>query len=209
MFGLPIWAALVGVGVARLVRNLPRLAVVAAVVVVGLAAAFAPAGLNDPRNDPDQTEAVLAAPAAWVRERVEPGDVLLFYSPVFFEALDETEHAIAIPRSGKPLKMVQRADFPAPGIMVALPLKGTSIDAEAIEANVPGADVGVFPGWVVVNVRGPYADENEVLLAGADTLQAVLDASSERSLPFRFAVRSGLVTVCDALGEDCPPGLLG
>ena len=135
--------------------------------------------------------------------------MLLFYSPVFFEALDETEHAIAIPRSGKPLKMVQRADFPVPGLMVALPLKGTEIDAAAIEANVPGADVGVFPGWVVVNVPGPYADENEVLLAGADTLQAVLDASTDRSLPFRFAVRSGLVTVCDALGEDCPPGLLG
>jgi hypothetical protein len=51
-----------------------------------------------------------------------------------------------------------------------------------------------------------------VLLAGADTLQAILDASSDRSLQFRFAVRSGLVTVCDALGElgdSCPPDLLG
>ena len=114
MFGLPIWAALVGVGVARLVQNLPRLAIVAAVVAVGVAGAFAPAGLSDPRSDPDRTEAVLAAPADWVRDRVEPGDVLLFYSPVFFEALDKTEHAIAIPRSGKPLKMVQRADFPVP-----------------------------------------------------------------------------------------------
>ena len=93
--------------------------------------------------------------------------------------------------------------------MIALPLKGTSVDAAAIEASVPGAEVGVFPGWVVVSVPGPYADENEVLLAGAETLQSVLAASSDRSLPFRFAVRSGLVTVCDALGDDCPPDLLG
>ena len=209
MFGLPIWAALVGVGVARLVQNLPRLAVVAAVVAVGLAAAFAPSGIADPRTDPDQTEAVLAAPAEWVRDRFEPDDVLLFYSPVFFEALDETEHGIAIPRSGKPLKMVQRADFPVPGLMVALPLKGTEIDAAAIEADVPGAEVGVFPGWVVVSVPGPYADESEVLLAGGTTLQSILEASSVRSQPFRSAVRSGFVTVCAALGDECPADLLG
>ncbi len=209
MFGLPIWAALVGVGIARLVQNLPRLAIVAAVVAVGVAGTFAPAGLTDPRSDPDQTEAVLAAPADWVRDRVEPGDVLLFYSPVYLEALDETEHALAIPRSGKPLKMVQRADFPVTGLMVALPLKGTTIDADAVEASLPGAEAGVFPGWVVVSVPGPYADENEVLIGGAATLQAILDASSDRSLPFRSAVRSGLVTVCDALGDDCPPGLVG
>ena len=106
--------------------------------------------------------------------------------------------------------MVQRADYPVPGLMVALPLKGTEIDAAAIEAAVPGAEVGVFPGWVVVSVPGPYTDENEVLLAGGTTLQAVLRrSSSDRSLPFRSAVRSGLVTVCAALGDDCPPDLLG
>ncbi len=144
-----------------------------------------------------------------MRDRFEPDDVLLFYSPVFFEALDETEHGIAIPRSGKPLKMVQRADFPVPGLMVALPLKGTEIDAAAIEADVPGAEVGVFPGWVVVSVPGPYADEREVLLAGGTTLQTVLEASSDRSQPFRSAVRSGFVTVCAALGDECPDDLLG
>jgi Dolichyl-phosphate-mannose-protein mannosyltransferase len=209
MFGLPIWAALVGVGVARIVRDLPRIAVPAAICIVGLAAVFAPAGLSDPRTDPDQTEAALAAPADWVRERVEPDSVLLFYSPVFLEALDETRHAIAIPRSGKPLKMVQRADYPVPELMVALPLKGTAIDAVELEASLPSGEVGVFPGWLVVSVPGPYEDENAVLFAGADTLQAILDASSDRSLQFRFAVRSGLVTVCDALGADCPPDLLG
>jgi hypothetical protein len=209
MFGLPIWAALVGVGVARIVRDLPRVAVPVTIAVVALAAVFAPAGLSDPRTDPDQTEAALGAPADWVRDRVEPDSVLLFYSPVFLEALDETRHSIAIPRSGKPLKMVQRADYPVPEIMVALPLKGTTIDAPELESSLPDAEVGLFPGWLVVGLPGPYEDENAVLLAGAEALQATLDASSDRSLQFRFAVRSGLVTVCEALGENCPPDLLG
>ena len=212
MFGLPIWAALVGVGVARIVRDLPRIAVPVAICIVGLAAVLAPAGLSDPRTDPDQTEAALTAPANWVRDRVEPGDVLLFYSPVFFEALDETRNAIAIPRSGKPLKMVQRADYPVPGLIVALPLKGTTVNATALEESVPRAEAGVFPGWVVVSVPGPYEDDHEVLLTGAETLQAILAASSDRSLQFRFALRSSLVTVCDALselGDACPPDLLG
>ncbi len=56
MFGLPIWAALVGVGVARLVQNLPRLAVVAAVVAVGLAAGVCARGDRRPahRSRPDR-----------------------------------------------------------------------------------------------------------------------------------------------------------
>ena len=54
MFGLPLWAALVGVGVARLVRGLPPAAVAAAVGAVALAGALAPAGISDPRDDPER-----------------------------------------------------------------------------------------------------------------------------------------------------------
>jgi uncharacterized membrane protein len=66
MFGLPLWAALVGVGVARLVRGLPPVAVAGAVGAVALAAALAPGGISDPRNDANASHARLAAPAAWV-----------------------------------------------------------------------------------------------------------------------------------------------
>ncbi len=62
MFGLPLWAALVGVGVARLVRGLPPVGVAAAVGAVALAGALAPAGISDPRDDANATEARLAAP---------------------------------------------------------------------------------------------------------------------------------------------------
>src|SRR5262249_34684447 len=93
-FGLPSWTRLGRVGVARLVRNLPALAVVAVVVAVGVAGTFAPAGIADPRVDPDQSEAVLAAPADFVREQMADGTVLFPYSPVFLEALDETEKGI-------------------------------------------------------------------------------------------------------------------
>ncbi|MBA2614776.1 MAG: glycosyltransferase family 39 protein, partial [Actinobacteria bacterium] len=76
MYGLPIWAALVGVGVARIVRDLPRAAAALCLAAVAAAAVFAPSGISDPRVDADATEAVLAAPADWVRARAEPGAVL-------------------------------------------------------------------------------------------------------------------------------------
>jgi hypothetical protein len=207
MFGLPVWAALVGVGVERIARELPRAATPMAVGAVGVALVLAPAGLGDPRTDPDATASALAEPAAWVEGHVRPGDVLFFYSPVYLEALAETRRATAVPRSGKPLAMVRRADYPVPGVVVVLPLKGTKVDASAI----PNADTGVFPGWVLVRREGPFADEHAVLAVSRDTLVDVLATSTDRTVPFRRELRSGLVTVCEALaelGDPCPDSIL-
>ncbi|MBD0290284.1 MAG: glycosyltransferase family 39 protein, partial [Thermoleophilia bacterium] len=86
MYGLPLWAALVGVGVARVVRDVPRPLAALAVAGVSVAALLAPSGIPDPRVDASATRAALAAPAGWVRGHAGRDAVLLFYSPVYAEA---------------------------------------------------------------------------------------------------------------------------
>lgn len=212
MFGLPVWAALVGVGVARLVRGLPALVAVTAVGLVATAAVLAPSGISDPRADASATHAALAGPAAWVRAEAEPGSVLLFYSPVYLAALPTTEATTPIPRSGRPLAMASRAEYPVPSILLTLPLAGTGVDTRALQEELPaGSRVGIFPDWLVVAVPGPFADESAVLAAGRDTLLASLRSGEDRTLAFRRGVRSGLVTVCGALEElaqPCSPDVL-
>jgi hypothetical protein len=202
MFGLPLWAALVGVGVARLVRGLPPVAVAGAVGAVALAAALAPGGISDPRNDANASHARLAAPAAWVEERAEADSLLLFYSPVFLEALPAARDGTAIPRSGRPLAMVERATYPVPSLVLALRLDGTDVRSLRLETRIgTGSEVGEFPGWVVFTVPGPFEDSRAALVGARDALRAALEESTGRTLPFRRDVRNGLVTTCGALEE--------
>jgi hypothetical protein len=212
MFGLPVWAALVGVGVARLVRGLPALAVAGAVGAVAVAAVAAPAGISDPRTDESASRAALAGPADWVRTEADEGAVLLFYSPVYLASLPETAETTPIPRSGRPLEMVGRADYPVPSVVLTLPLAGATMDAAQLGDRLPaGSEVGVFPDWLTLEVPGPFADRHAVLEAGRDSLVAALQSSPERTLSFRSQVRGGLVTVCDALaelGDPCPETVL-
>lgn len=212
MFGLPVWAALVGVGVARIVRDLPRIAAPLAVLAVALAAFLAPAGITDPRADSAATGDALAAPAAWTGERTADGSVLLFYSPVYLAGLADAERGIAIPRSGKPVAMAKRADYPVPSLVGALRLDGTRVDeARLMELLGPGSDVGVFPSWLTFSARGPYRSPLALLTASRDALVATRTATSARTLSFRRDLRGGLVTVCNALeelGEPCAPTVL-
>jgi len=173
MYGLPIWAALVGVGVARIVRDLPRAAA-----------------------------ALCLAAADWVRARAEPGAVLFPYSPVYLAALPETRDTTPVPRSGRPLAMVRRAELPAPAVLIALPLHGTRVDRPHLVAGLgPGAEAAVFPEWLVLKVPGPFADVRAVLDAARAALVDVRRTTHERAFPFRRELRGTLVSVCGALSE--------
>ena len=211
MFGLPIWAALVGLGVARIFRDLPRGLAAAGVAAVALAAALAPSGIADPRVDAHTTPSALAAPAEWVRANVEDDDVLLFYSPLYLATLPETQDAIAIPRSGRPLAMLERADYPVPSIFIAFPLVGTPVDRAALGRRLgPASRLAVFSDWLVLRARGPFADERAVLLEARDALAAVRASTPRRTLAFSLDLRGAVLTVCDALaglGSPCPERL--
>ncbi len=207
MFGLPVWAALVGVGIARVVRDLPRAAAALAVAAVAAAGAFAPPGIPDPRVDEHATQSALAAPSSWVRSKVDEGSVLFFSSPVFLAALPETRQAIPVPRSGRPLRMVERADYPVPSLLVAVPLAGSRMDPARLQRELGrDAEVGIFRRWVVLEAPGPLAHPRDVLRTGLSALAAVLDSTLEPSLRFRMEIRAGAVTLCEALGglgESC------
>ena len=201
-FALPVWAALVGVGVARAVRDLPRSLAALGVLAVLAAAALAPSGITDPRIDANADRASLAGAAGWVRTHADEGSVLLFYSPVYLAALPEAGDATPVSRSGRPVRMVARADYPVSSVVVTLPLAGTRVNEEALRARLrPGSDVGVFPEWLVLETAGPFADEGAVLAAGRDAFVAVRASTRRRDFPFRRSLRGGLVTVCEALAE--------
>ena len=212
MYGLPVWAALVGVGVARVVRDLPRGLAALCLAGVTAAAVFAPSGISDPRVDANAADTWITPPAEWVRAEAEPGAVLFPYSPVYLAALPETEATTPVPRSGRPLAMVRRAEFPVPSVLVALPLHGTRVDRPRLIAGLgPRSVAGVFAEWLVLKVPGPYASDLEVLVAARKALVDVRQTTYERAFPFRRELRATLVTVCGALadlGEPCPRRVL-
>jgi hypothetical protein len=211
MYGLPIWAALVGVGLARVVRDLPSPAAPLAVSGIALLAVFAPSAIDDPRLAGDASEEALAAPAAWVEGELEPGSVLFPHAPVFLEALPAAERAVAVPRSGRPLAIVERADYPVPALVMAIPLDASEVNAPRLRARLgPGADVGVFEEWLVLERRGPFADEHAVLLGARNSLIAAFWSTRRPSHTFRRDLRMSEATVCAALaelGDPCPPDL--
>ena len=211
MFGLPVWAALVGVGVARLVRDAPRGAAVAAVGAIAVAGVLAPAGIADPRENSNASRAALAGPATWVGDHMERDSVLLFYSPVLLEAIGDVRHGTAIPRSGNPLAMVERASYPVPSIVGTVLLAGTTVREGQLERRLGfGSSVEIFPGWLLYSIPGPFADEREVLHAARHALESARVSATGRTHPFQRDVRAGLVTVCGALvelGDACPEPL--
>jgi hypothetical protein len=165
IYALPFWAALIGVAVARLPASPIALA------GVGLLVAFGGQGIQDPRDityiAPLGSEQRLAAPAAWLREQIEEGDVLYPYSSVFLAALPEAGRAHGLPRAQAQslLEAAERVDVPARALFVAVPT-GTA----RITGPVPGEDFG---SWLLVEVEGPFEDEAALLRAVSDVLAEV------------------------------------
>jgi hypothetical protein len=187
-FALPIWAALIGVGVGRLVRR----RVWVAVAVAGVAAAAAaPGGIVDPRERtsnailgggrgeiaPGAPEAVEDA-GAWVRANVDRNDVLFPYSPAFLSALPEAGHALSLPYGQAPLllRTLRRAKWPVPGVLVAVPLVEGDVGSRRTAARSRAYS---SRDWFLLRLEGPFADERALLEAAADALER-LDRSAVR-----------------------------
>ena len=133
-YALPIWAALIGVGIVRLAGRW----VWAGVAVAGIAAVVAsPGGIVDPRattsnailgGGPGQvapgTPSSVRPAGSWARTALREGDVLFPYSPAFLAALPEAGRALSLPYGQAPLlrRTLRRADWPVPGVVVAVPL---------------------------------------------------------------------------------------
>jgi hypothetical protein len=176
IFVLPVWTTLVAAGVARVPRR-----TTVAVAVVALAA-LAPTAIADPRTTPS----AVAAPAAWIRAHVEPGDVLYPYSPVFLAALPKAAEARALPREPVALAHALRRAGDVKRVFVAIPLR------EPLTNPIPGGHV--FRSWLILQERGPFSRVPRLLVgvtpllngtarAGALQLYSVAAAQSERNRP--------------------------
>jgi hypothetical protein len=161
IFVLPFWAGFIGAAVARLPGR------VLAVVAVAVLAAISPQGIRDPRSITYTavlgSEEALAAPAAYLQDQVRDGDVLYPYSSVFLAALPEAGRAVSLPRGQAQslLASVDRLDYPVGDLYVAVPA-GTTGRADR-PTPVPG--LRDFGAWMIVPVRGPFADSEAVLQA--------------------------------------------
>lgn len=199
IFALPLWVALVGSGFAVAVEPLrPVLQAALLALVAGLALA-SPSAVPDPRSLQSGTSARLAAAAAWLRGEIT-GDAVLFpNSPVFLAALSSARYARALPREQPVLvlRALRRATFPVPSVFVAVPLDGVKVELRA--ALRPGLRVRTFPSWLLLEGRGPYRDERQVLDRVELALAAARDAISKGSPQVDGYLRQSRDSVCGAL----------
>jgi Dolichyl-phosphate-mannose-protein mannosyltransferase len=188
-YALPVWAALIGVGLTRVAGE--RMWV--AVAVAGVAAAMAsPGGIVDPREA--ESNAILgggpdaAAPGSptpvgdagsWASETLREGDVLFPYSPAFLAALPEAGRALSLPYGQAPLllRTLRRADWPVPGVVVAVPLVEGVVGGRWLASRISTYS---SKDWFLMRVEGPYADERAVLTAASDAFRAVDNAALRR-----------------------------
>lgn len=143
-YGLPLWAAAIGVGVVWLRRWIPHRAwlVVAAAVIV-LAVVSPASALKDPRELgllPTETTAAVRAGA---------GELLVPYATPFLAELGDVRDALALPQGpgDQILRTLEHADEPIRAVHVAVPRDE----------------------WEIVTLRGPF-DTERALLAAAETI---------------------------------------
>jgi hypothetical protein len=177
-YGLPLWAAAIGVGAVRLTRRVPGPLAVAALVGVALAAAASPpSALRDPR------ELGFASVPREEHHTIRAGshDVLIPYSAVFLKELPHVSRAVALPHAPgeEVLRALEHADRPIGDVYVAIP-------------TTP---------WTVRRLRGPF-DEGGALEAAAGMLATTPHL---RELDHWFAwIEPGLCEALRKLGRACP-----
>jgi hypothetical protein len=172
IFALPFWASFVGVAVARIPLSAIALALVAVL------AAVSPQGIHDPRSITYTanlgTEEALAEPASWLQDRITSVDLLYPYSSVFLAALPQAGRAVSLPRAQTStlLDTLKRVDYPRARVFVAVPIGTTEVDRAPLE-HYP---VGLFPRWLIIEVRGEFDDRVAVLRATNEALASAKDA---------------------------------
>jgi hypothetical protein len=137
-YGLPLWAAAVGVGAARLTAPLGRELGAVAVAAVALVAVVAPpSALRDPRELGFGTATVGARTGV----RAAAGDVLVPYSTVFLASLGDVDGALALPHApgDEIVRTLDHVDEPIGAVYVAIPTEPWSVRRLDGPFNKPAA----------------------------------------------------------------------
>jgi hypothetical protein len=177
-YGLPLWAAAIGVGAVRLTARLPLAAGAAALAGIALAAAASPAsGLRDPR------ELGFASVPREEHHTIRAGshDVLIPYSAVFLKELPHVRTAVALPHAPgeEIIRAVDHAEQPIGDVYVAIPTSP----------------------WTVRRLQGPF-DRAGAIEAVARELA---ETPHPQALDRWFAwIEPGLCEALRKLGRPCP-----
>jgi Dolichyl-phosphate-mannose-protein mannosyltransferase len=175
-YGLPLWAASIGVGAEWLGRRLPRRGIPVLVVGLVVIAFVAPASaLRDPRElglTPSEVEASV---------RAGPDDVLFPYSIAFLDELEEVRDALALPQG--------------PGTAILDALEHADEPIAAVHVAIPGDE------WTVVTLEGPF-DESAALFLAVET---IANTDHPPDLEWWYdLVEGGLCDALAELGPRCP-----
>ncbi|HET9323303.1 MAG TPA: hypothetical protein VFO03_05440 [Gaiellaceae bacterium] len=176
-YGLPLWAAAIGVGTAWLARRLPSVVDVAAVGVVCLLVLVAPpSALRDPR------ELGLLPTEVPAKLRGGSDELLVPYAIPYLAHLGGVREALALPQGpgDEILETLEHADEPIGAVLVALPRQH---------------------GWRVVRRRGPF-DERGALSAAAEEYRTA-DHPPRLDWWYRLVTR-GMCEAAARLGSRCP-----
>ena len=177
-YGLPLWAAAIGVGATTLTTRLPDGVAAACLALIAAVAVVAPASaLRDPRTFELGTSPVDEKPSIHAGRH----DLLLPYEPVFLAALPDVRHALALPHApaGEIVRTLEHADEPIGTVVIAVPTTPET----------------------VLRARGPF-DKAGALAAAARSVGRFQHPSS---LDWWFdRLERGLCGALRELGRDCP-----
>jgi hypothetical protein len=217
VFLLPLWAALIGVAVARLGERGAPVSLAVLVALAAVAVAAPAGGVSDPRDRPDvilgggPPDVALGgdpvrAPAEFVRQRVREGDVLFPYSPVFLAALPESARATTLPpvEASVLRRALDRVPSKSGALFVAVP-SGHSIPVRRLwELLGAGPDVPFYrDGWLVVRSRGPFAGPRAVLQEAARVLATTFVAAHPQGeTELEYYLRSNIAALRGALSSE-------
>jgi hypothetical protein len=177
-YGLPLWAAAIGVGAARLTARLPVAAGALALAGIVLAAAASPASaLRDPR------ELGFASVPRGEHHTIRAGshDVLIPYSAVFLKELPDVRDAVALPHApgDEIVRALDHAEQPIGDVYLAIPTSP----------------------WTVRRLQGPF-DRAGAIEAVA---RALAETPHPQALDRWFAwIEPGVCEALRKLGRPCP-----
>jgi hypothetical protein len=138
-YGLPLWAAAIGVGATALTRRLPARLAAACLALVAVVAFVAPASaLRDPRTFELGTSPADARPSI----RAGRHDLLIPYEPAFLAALPDLRRALALPHApaDEILRTLEHADDPIGTVVIAVPTKPVTV----LRAHGPFDEAGAL-----------------------------------------------------------------
>jgi hypothetical protein len=227
MYALPLVAALIGAAVAWALRRRGTAVRAGALAVLAAVALLAPlGGIRDPRNWHNDvlaggpadvalgSEERLAAPGAWLAATLQEGDVLYPYSAVFLAGLPATGEAHTLPYSQRTLilRSLERIETPVGRIVVSVPVGSASLDLAGLEERLGSRfEARPFGGWLLLEGKGPFADDRIVLVAIYHALAAARDSVASSRFELGWYFRVTLATLCGAVhseyGDRCPPQL--